>query len=168
MREVSRVFFFFCLSLPLGWDFFDFGFNDISSVIVVGCRYQLLHSVFALPWTCEYLPSDGYSWFKGPDESHEYNYKHSTFEAMVRATTCFIWKMSRVRVRSQLLVHLVATVTIGLVVSARCVATCEGGSRVPGLCLAQTPFSLPAPSSPQNFPSGGLSGSCFGPCHQLC
>ena len=57
-------------------------------------RFQHLHSVFTLPWTCEFSPGDGYSWFKGPDDSHEYNNQPSTFEAMVRATTSFIWKMS--------------------------------------------------------------------------
>ena len=53
---------------------------------------------------------------------------------------CILWRRSQ----------------IGLVVSVRCVATCEGGNRVSGLCLAQTPFSFPDPSSPKNFPSGGF------------
>ena len=59
-------------------------------------EFQHLHTVFTLPWTCEYSPSDGCSWFKGPDDAHEYKYKPSTFEAMVRATTSFLFGRSHV------------------------------------------------------------------------
>ena len=116
-------------------DSVDFGLKDTNKIqclldpllLWTMADFNICTAFFTLPWTCEYSPGDGYSWFKGPDDSHEYNNKPSTFEAMVRARTSLIWKMSCVVFIAQLPEHPVATVTIGLVVSARFVAIREGG-----------------------------------------
>ena len=71
MMEANRVFDFASVSLKTG-DLFDFGLNDMN--------------------LAQRLPSDGHSWFKGPDDSHECNCKPSNFEAMVRAKTSLIRK----------------------------------------------------------------------------